>query len=166
MTSAAPHLFGRFFQLGYVTRNLDAAIAGYQSRFGPTEFTVNVSPARPDGSLSPTRKIGLAYVDDVMIKIIEPEPSIATIYGDAIPKIDGPITFHHLGFLVDDHQRTIDRMKALGYAIPMVGSFGDVLDYSYADTRADVGHYSEFIRLGERGRQMFDAVPRNPSRTA
>ncbi|MBG6120062.1 MULTISPECIES: VOC family protein [unclassified Sphingobium] len=158
-----PHLYGRFFQLGYVTRDLDTAIAAYRERFGATEFMINAPPPRADGSLSATRRIGLAYIDDVMIELIEPESSMATIYDDAVPEAPGAIALHHLGFLVDDHQATVDRMAALGYAVPAAGSFGDVLDYSYADTRADLGHYSEFIRLGEQGRQMFAAVPRNPS---
>lgn len=35
----------------------------------------------------------------------------------------------------------------------------DALNYSYADTRAELGHQSEFIRLGDVGKAMFASVP-------
>ncbi len=160
----AQSLFGGFFQLGYVTRDMDAALAAFRERFGPTEFAINAPSARADGTPSPTRRIALAYIDDVMIEIIEPDTTRPTIYDDARPATPGQIALHHLGYLVDDHQGTRERLVRLGYDIPLAGSFGEALDYSYADTRRDLGHFSEFIRLGELGRQMFAAIPRNLSR--
>lgn len=161
--NALPSLFGGFFQLGYVTNNLDAALKAFRERFGSTEFMLT-SPKRADSSASPTKHIALAYIDDVMIEIIEPDAMQATIYDDVRPTTDGPITLHHLGYLVDDHQGNVDRLNALGYDIPLEGRMGEVLDYCYADTRKDTGHFSEYIRLGEDGRKWFDSVPRNMGR--
>jgi len=157
------HLFAGFFQLGYVTADLDAALAAYKARFGEIEFMINV-PESPDGSPPPTKRIALAWIDDVMTEIIEVDRSQKTIYDDALAEDPKAIRLHHFGYLIDDHQAMLTRLEKLGYAIPMHGSFGDVLDYSYADTRRDLGHFSEFIRLGEAGKEFFGAAPRNNSK--
>lgn len=153
------HLFSGFFQLGYVTRDLDAAIAAYRARFGPIEFLIN-EPVGIDGAAAPTRRIAMAYIDDVMTELIEPDPAQQTIYDEALPAEPGVIRLHHLGYLIDDHQAMLQRLGALGYAVPLHGSLPGALDYSYADTRAELGHFSEFIRLDEGGRAFFEAVPR------
>ena len=154
------HLFAGFFQLGYVTSDLDAALAAYKTRFGDTAFMINV-PQSPDGSPPPTKRIALAWIDDVMTEIIEVDRDQKTIYDDALSIYPKAIRLHHLGYLIDDHPAMLSRLQALGYDVPLHGSFGDVLDYSYADTRSDLGHFCEFIRLGEAGKQFFGAVPRN-----
>lgn len=157
------HLFGGFFQQGYVTRDLDAAITAYRAKFGEIEFLVN-EPGPIDGKPPATKRIGLAYMDDVMIELIEPDPAQTTIYDDALPATAGPIRLHHFGYLIDDHQAMLRRLGDLGYAVPMHGTLPGALDYSYADTRADIGIYAEFIRLDEGGRAFFGAVPRTTSR--
>lgn len=153
------HFFRGFFQLGYVTRDLDRACAAYREKYGPVEFMYN-SPAPVDGTAPPTRRIALAYIDDIMTEIIEPDPDQQTIYDDAIPNITGVIRLHHFGYLIDDHASMLQQLKQMGYAVPLHGSMPGVLDYSYADTRADLGHFCEFIRLDEAGRAFFGSVPR------
>lgn len=154
-----PNFFSGFFQFGYVTRDVDAAIAAFREKFGPVEFFVN-TPAPIDGKAPPTRRIGLAWIDEVMTEIIEPDLAQTTIYDDHIPATDGPIRLHHFGYLVDDHQAMLSRLEAMGYTVPMAGSMPGALDYSYADTRGDLGIWSEFIRLDEGGRAFFGSVPR------
>ena len=157
------HYFDGFFQFGYVTRNLDAAIATFNEKFGPVEFT-KFDPVGPDGSASPTRRLALTYINDLMYELIEPDPDQKTIYDDVIPATDGPLHLHHFGFLIDDHQATLDKLAGMGYALPMYGSIPGFMDFSYADTRADLGVFSEFIRLDQGGRDFFDAVPRLTTR--
>lgn len=152
-------LFSGFFQFGYVTRNLDAACATFRRKFGPVEFLTN-DPAPIDGVAPPTRRIALTYIDDVMTEIIEPDPAQKTIYDDALPATEGPIHLHHFGYLIDDHEAMLKRLAAMGYTVPLFGAMPGGLDYSYADTRADLGIWSEFIRLDEGGRAFFEAVPR------
>lgn len=152
------HLLGGFFQLGYVTKNVDEGCAALQDRFGAVEFMIT-SPPPMDGVPSPTRRIALAYIDDVMVEVIEPDPAQQTIYSEFV-RGDRSLMLHHLGYYIDDYATTLRRLGELGYATPLHGSFGDTLDYIYADTRADLGHYSEFIRLGEEGRAFFGSAPR------
>lgn len=153
------NFFKGFFQFGYVTRDADAAVAAFRAKFGPVEFMVNEPPAI-DGRPAPTRRIALAWIDEMMTEIIEPDPMQRTIYDDHVPALAGPIRLHHFGYLIDDHQAMLHRLRGMGYDVPMAGSMPGVLDYSYADTRRDLGLWSEFIRLEEAGKAFFDAVPR------
>lgn len=156
------NFFHGFFQFGYVTRDVDAACAAFREKFGPVDFLVS-APEPINGKAPPTRRIALAYIDDIMTEIIEPDPAQATIYDDHIPVDTGPIRLHHFGYLIDDHAAMLGRLADMGYSVPMAGTMPGALDYSYADTRADLGVWSEFIRLDDGGRAFFGAVPRNVS---
>ena len=151
--------FSGFFQLGYVTRNLDAACDAFRRKFGAVEFLVN-EPEPIDGVPAPTRRLALTWIDDVMTELIEPDFAQKTIYDHAVPPTDGTIRLHHLGFLIDDPQAMLTHLAGMGYEVPLAGSLPGALDYIYADTREDLGLFSEFIRLDEGGRQFFTAVPR------
>lgn len=157
------NFFSGFFQLGYVARDLDAAIARYRERFGEVEFLVN-EPQPINGKAAPTKRIGLTWIDDVMIELIEPDPAQQTIYDDAVPADPGAITLHHFGYLIDDHDAMLQRCRDMGYEIPMEGRMPGALGYIYADSRAELGHFVEFITLEEGGRQFFGAVPRHSTR--
>lgn len=153
------HFFSGFFQLGYVTRDLESACKAWRDRFGAVDFTIS-EPGPIDGKQPPTRRIALSYIDDVMIEIIEPDPAQRTIYDDAIPEETGAVRLHHFGYLIDDHDVMLKRLGQMGYAVPLHGTMPGALDYIYADTRAHLGHFCEFIRLEEGGRAFFDSVPR------
>lgn len=154
------NVFGRFFQTAYVTRDLDAAMALFRARHGDVDYKVMEGQARPDGIPAAAQRIALTYVGDVMIELIQPSLEIATIYDYALPDDAESMCLHHLGYLIEDYHQTFGELTKLGYSLPSAGSFGDLLDYIYADTRAEFGHFSEFIRLGAAGKAMFDAVPR------
>lgn len=153
------NFFSGFFQFGYVTRNLDAACAAFRDKFGQVEFLIT-DPVGPDGGPAPTKRLALTWIDDVMTEIIEPDFDQKTIYDHAIPAEAGPLCLHHFGYLIDDHEGMLKRLAGMGYALPMHGSLPGFLDFSYADTRADLGVFSEFIRLDKSGKEFFDSAPR------
>ena len=148
-------ILGRFFQLGYITRDLEAGMTGFKERFGPVEFQViQADPDQPT-----TRAIALGYLGPVMIEIIDPNPDNQSIYTDYIPTEAGTVRLHHTGHLIDDFDATVTRLEAAGYNVPFKLSYGTMLDCCYADTRAELGHYVEHVRLGEEGKQWFKSVP-------
>lgn len=152
-------MFTGFFQIGYATRDLDQAMNVYQRKFGQVEFLA-YEPGIVNGSPSPTRRIALAYINEIMIEIIEPDPAQRTIFDHALPHHAGAIGLHHLGYLIDDHQQMLQHLEKSGYEVALHDTIDGFLDYSYADTRIDVGHFSEFIRLDNAGRDFFASVPR------
>jgi hypothetical protein len=148
-------LLGRFFQLGYVTRDLDTAIDAFRKRYGAAEFQIIPGQAR----FAHTKRIALGYVGPVMIEFIEPNPEVPSIYVDHIPEEAGDARFHHIGLLIDDYPGTIERLESRGYDVPYKLSYDDIMDCCYADLRAQLGHYVEYVRLGEEGKQWFASVP-------
>jgi hypothetical protein len=148
-------LLDGFFQLGYVTRDLDAAIANFGERFGPAEFQVIPgSPQYPH-----TRRIALSWIGDTMTELIEPNPSVSSLYLESLPAASGDVRFHHIGCLIDDYPAMLRRLEERGHPIAMALSYGETLDCCYADLRPQLGHYLEYIRLGDEGRKWFTSVP-------
>ena len=153
-------LFNGFFQLGYVTRDAQAAVAQFQKQYQTMEFmdvpiVVPANVAKP-----PVNRMALGYLDELMIEIVEVDASQSSIFLDALPPAAGDLRLHHLGYRIDDFAATLRRAAAAGYAVPLQGSVPELGDYAYADTRTHLGHYCEYICLNENGKRWFDAVPR------
>lgn len=158
-----PVLFKQHFQIAYVVRNLAAARARLAREFGVAEWDV-MDMAALMGSGHDTRYIGNSFAGDTMIELIEPDPAGDSIYRDWIPAEEDGVRLHHLGFLVrsdEDFKAAIAQLGAAGYPTAVSGSFGDALDYHYADTTALLGHYYELINLKPAGEQFFARIPRN-----
>lgn len=158
-----PIFFKQCFQLGYVTPDLDRAVALYGERFGVKDFlTFNSADMNPDAP-DPIR-VGLAWTGEVMVELIEPKPG-HSLYQCAMPPAgEFAIQLHHLGYLVHDQAGWTDALAALeAQAIPVVSrtTSGDMLDLVYADARPLLGHHLEVIWLKPEGQAFFDTVPRN-----
>lgn len=159
---ATPLLFQGHFQLAYVTHDLESAQSVMADHFGITRWEV-LDLAALDHQ-SPALRIANAYVGGRMVELIEVNPDVESLYSAWLPQDGAVVRFHHLGFLIADadeyaqaRQHLIDR----GYAMASEGSFGDILDFFYADTSAALGHYYEVIRLKPAGQDFFQHVPEN-----
>ena len=156
-------LTGEFFQLGYVTRDLDRAIALYHGRYGVADFLrFDTRDMAPPGATGPFIEVALAYRGPVMIELIRPDPADPGIYRDVL-RSDGGVNLHHLGYLVDERrfESLAADFRAAGIAVPTESRSAVGLSLIYADTRADNGLFSEYVTLGEGGRKFFDSVPRS-----
>jgi hypothetical protein len=158
-----PVLFKRHFQVAYVVDDAAEAAAILGKRFGVSKWDL-LDMVATHGPGSAARVIGNAWVGDMMIEVIEPQPGVASIYSDWKKDSGTAFRFHHLGFLIDcaDEFAAAKRMLAdSGFPIVVDGSFGEVLDYAYADTTAEQGHYSEMIHLKSEGTNFFGRIPIN-----
>ncbi len=144
-------LDGDLFQIGFVVRDLDAALARYTRvlggapwrvftfsaaihreavyRGGPTDFSVRL--ALNGGS--------------PQYELIEPQrgPGVHQDWLDE--RGEG---FHHVGVIVDSLGAAVERMTADGYEAVQTGSgFGAAGDgaYAYFDTVADLGFLVEAV---------------------
>ena len=153
-----PVVFRNHFQLGYVVRNLDSAIEDMRDKFGVAKWQVNVMHKS-----APARALGFAYVQQVMIELIEARPERETIYRDWIPESDAAARLHHLGYMIDsdeDWRSTIGQFENAGFRSALADG-SDFFDYYYSDTVAQLGHYCELIRLKPAGRAFWASVPHN-----
>jgi hypothetical protein len=151
-----------FFQLGYVTGNLDRAMAMWRSRYavpGFFEFSPRDFPA-PEGTAVPMR-VALGYQGSVMIELIEPDPADAGLYKGAL-RSDGGTKLHHLGYLVDEgtFANYPKLIAELGIKMPYVHD-SDELKVLYADTREDCGLFTEIVGRSAAVLQMFANIPRS-----
>ena len=79
-----------------VVRDLDAASEVFHDQWGISKWC---RLAMPEGQ--PLRKLALAYVQDLMVELIEPDPTMPSIDMDWIPASPAAARFHHPGYLID-----------------------------------------------------------------
>lgn len=153
-----------FFQLGYVTRDFEHAIEWFGAHQGvPNFLRLNLAEMAPPGVKAPNMLVALAYRGPVMIEIIRPDPEEPGIYGEALPAGKG-VVLHHLGYLVEDANRWANVPQALaqaGYDIAFRSPADSPMQFAYADTRGELGHYVEFVHPGAMGSQLFQSLPRS-----
>jgi len=68
------------------------------------------------------------------------------------------IRLHHLSYLIEDYQKALRKLGLLEYDIPLKETLENGLECFYADTRNDLGHYSEFIRLDNAGKAFLASI--------
>lgn len=151
---------GEFFQLGYVSHDLERAIAHYQEHHGIERFAMfdNRAMLEAEGSDAPFMRVALAYLGPVMIELIEPEPGRDSIYAHAL-RADGGIALHHLGYLVEPaaFAGLEADLVANDVDIPIVRRGSMAL--LYADTRPMSGLFSEFVQRSDALDAFFADVP-------
>lgn len=150
----------RFFQVGYVCDDLDRAIASFGPAQGAPFLVLDVAALGGDAD-NPIRRIALAYLGDINIELIEIDPERDSIFRIALSG-DASQGFHHFGYLVDDSAdwaAIVETVEREGTGA-MSGEVEGTLRYLYADRRADLGHFVEYVKLDEGGRALFANVPR------
>jgi hypothetical protein len=156
-------LFQRHFQVAYVVDDIHAATAALRQSQGVSRWDVMdmTALAGPGQAL---KFIANAWSGDVMIELMQPDPAVASICNGWQQQSGSPLRLHHLGFLVDSAEQMAEHRQHLsenGHSIVADGSFGDELDFAYADTTALLGHYYEIIWLKKRGDNFFSRIPVN-----
>ena len=153
------------FQLAYVTQDIERAIAEFGAAFGIGQFQVNRDVPIVTGNGMACCHFALAFLGAQQIELIEPAGGADGVYRDALAP--GRVAaLHHLGFLVPTEtawQATLQRIEAAGEAVPVRGSFGELMHYAYVDRRDLCGHYLEYMYATPAGAGLFDAVPRYPA---
>lgn len=160
---AIPVLFKRHFQVAYLVDDAKAGIEILSKHYGVEKWDL-MDMAQIHGPGSAARFIGNAWVGDMMIEVIEPDEGADSIYRNWKKDSGLPLRFHHLGFLIDSAEEFEAAKRQLadsGFPIVVDGSFGEVLDYAYADTTSELGHYYELIRLKSDGDSFFGRIPVN-----
>ena len=148
----------RFFQIGYVTLDLDSAIDELGGR--EAFYVIDVDQALGDPSL-PVKRIALSYLGELNIELIEIRPEVRSIF-DGLDLSNRRLKAHHLGYLIEDagQWELLVAEAHAAHAVAMEGGFGDLLSYFYVESRAETGQFTEYVHLGDGGRALFAEVPR------
>lgn len=166
-------LFRNFMQLGYVTDDIDAATAYFESELGTVECVKHYKsslgggrpPAAPgaprdpfvvvDGEPADEWVIDVALVNagPTNLEIIRPVSGAVDLYRPAV-RPGRPATLHHLGFLVDDFDEASAVVAMNGKAWQQFGDSGGIR-FGYLDMRAELGHFVEIMELSPADAQGF-----------
>jgi len=151
----------RFFQVAYVTRDIDRAVASFQREFGIREFQLMRGNVLDEHTRT---DLALAWLGDVMVELIQPFGNGNSFYEVMLSAEPLGLRLHHFGHLVPSRGEW-DRLKQQvadnGSPIALEGSVEGFLSYLYVDVRAQTGHFLEYILCEPAGQAFFDAVPRS-----
>ncbi len=133
------------FQHAYVVADLAAAEDGLRSALGCDPWVeLPAADLTYDLRGTPTTcalAIGFARSGDVQVELIQP------VRGDGLHAEflaeRGP-GVHHLGFLVDDLDASLELAAACGAPAVMGARFGS-LRFAYVDTASELGVYAELV---------------------
>jgi hypothetical protein len=149
--------YGELFQMSYITRDLDEAVAHAQKELGIADFfitepTVEVLSFGEVKDL--TIRAAIANIGRHQFEIIQPVSGGATnVYTDAVDLDAHIINFHHIAIAVtgghDEWLKLLDEVRAsgdeFGFLFPVEPSDDDQLAFCYVDTRKRLGHYTEYL---------------------
>lgn len=157
------NLLRGFFQVGYATTDLDRAMAMFGDTFGISEFAqMRDLPAQAPHGGEMVASFALAYVGDTMIELIQPMGGDDAMLRDYLPDSGFAVRQHHLAYSLPtmaDLEATEQALRNKGIDIVIKGKGMDIVDFFYADTRPQLGHYSEYIYLSEKGRDAYEQLP-------
>ena len=147
---------GELFQIAFVVRDLDAALARYTRVLGGAPWRVftfsaaiHREAAYRGGPTDFSARLALNETSP-QYELIEPQRGPG-VHGDWLAEHGEG--FHHVGVIVGSLGDTVERMAAAGYDAVQTGSgFGAAGDgaYAYFDTVHDLGFLVEAVEPPER----------------
>lgn len=150
--------FGNVFQLGYVARDLEAALPMMATRFGFRKF--HVARNRNGNALH----IAQAWIGTTLVEVLQPSDPQGALYGWALPDDPTAVRLHHYANAYADPvkwQKLRAALKHHNVQVTAEGTVPDYLDFIYADTRHSLGHMMEYFLLTPKARADFESYPRN-----
>jgi hypothetical protein len=157
-------LFGNFMQLGYVTDDIEAAVAYFEITFGTVSCLKAYNRSQGgivvvDGEVADEWVVDAALVNagTTNLELIRPVSGAVDLYRSAIrPGV--PASLHHLAFRVDDIDEATAVLESNGKSWKQFGNLEGFLRFGYFDMTAELGHYVEILQLEQRGIDYFAAI--------
>jgi methylmalonyl-CoA/ethylmalonyl-CoA epimerase len=154
-SSSAIAQFGTPMQIAFVPENFDDALQGWAA-LGVGPFFVRAVPVdevRYRGQPADIQfEVAIGYWGEMQIELIRQTNDAASIY-NAGPKGAGDAV-HHIGILVDDIDRALERCVAAGLEVLQEVTTGTTRAV-YVDLCMGTDILLELIQLGESGRAGF-----------
>lgn len=136
-------------QNAYVTRDLDKAIDAFTKLHGVTGFSTleaDFPLKTPQGEKLARMRVGMAWVDDLQIELIQPVSGHTGVYDAYLPADEADATprFHHVAVWRDDLSAMRAEIARLGLPVVFEGE-GAGIHYALLDARRSLGHYLEYV---------------------
>lgn len=155
--------FQRFFQLAYVTTDIDRALGVFAEDYDVPRFGRLGEISLPLDDGGETRiEIALCFVGDLQLEVIEPRGGRDDIYRRALPIEGFGLVWHHAGFKlpsIEAFEEAREEITQRGHGIALAGGSPSTSVFFYADTRDALGHYLEYIYLSPARQQFHDELP-------
>jgi hypothetical protein len=148
-------IFGNIAQIGYVVRDIDAAMDNWAKHgVGPWFYVdrVQTDYFRYRGADSDMQmSVALANSGDVQLELIQPRNDAPSMYKDFLDS--GREGAQHIAYWSNDFQALLDRALAEGYTIGQEGSIGGEQGrFAYLDTEVEQGTVIEISDIsGPKG---------------
>lgn len=148
-------IFGNIAQIGYVVRDIDAAMDNWVKHgVGPWFYVdrVQTDYFRYRGADSDMEmSVALANSGDVQLELIQPRNDAPSMYKDFLDS--GREGAQHIAYWSNDFQALLDRALAEGYTIGQEGSIGGEQGrFAYLDTEVEQGTIIEISDIsGPKG---------------
>lgn len=139
-------LEGQHYQNGYITRDIEKAIARFRNYAGVenvVSFEVPVEVTTPKGRGTAVSKLAFIWINNLQYELIQPVSGLVDVYSDALPT-DDSIKFHHICMRVPEWNDFRARVDRMGYPVVLEGG-SDALKFLYLDARDFLGHYLEYV---------------------
>ena len=156
-------MFKNIFQIAYVTNDLRRAVSVFQEEQGIKElaifddFTLDV-----EGGGQTVINVGLAYVGETQLEIIEPVSGEVEIYRTWLPE-EFAVRHHHFCHRLDsvaELEAVQTRYQQSGYTISLAARLGETRLF-YADTTRLLDHYQEYAWIDSEAEAFMATLPRN-----
>jgi hypothetical protein len=144
---SAKNLLSDFVELGYVTSDLDRALALFRSEYGiPDWLEIPNGEVDLGNGRTARLKVAVAYLGKTLIEVQQPLGGEDGWYREVLPEDGFAIKLHHIAFQVPSAEALTQRRADLAgdHAIPYEGRFGNS-GYFFADARDRLGVYLEYI---------------------
>ena len=161
--------YGELFQMSYITRDLDAAIAHAKEALGIESFHTSESEIDVLCFGEPRKlsvRAAMANIGSRQLEIIQPVAGATEVYTDEVDLSGHILNFHHTAIAVrggyDEWQALLAEVEASGdafaYLFPIEQRPDQGLSFCYVDTRHRIGHYTEFLWV-DPAIKGFHAIP-------
>jgi Glyoxalase/Bleomycin resistance protein/Dioxygenase superfamily len=153
--------FGSIAQIGYVVRDIDAAMDNWVKHgVGPWFYVdrVQTDYFRYRGIDSDLQmSVALANSGDVQLELIQPRNDAPSMYKDFLDS--GREGMQHIAYWSNDYQSLLDQALADGYTIGQEGSIGGELGrFAYLDTEVEQGTVIELSDISGPKGQFFQYI--------
>lgn len=153
--------FGEIRQLGYVVKDIEAAMA-YWSRtlgVGPWYYNprVPIQNYRYQGqSYEPHNSVALANSGPVQVELIQTRNDVPSMYRDF--QQAGHTGLQHVAYWTQNYDQDLERLLAQGFKPVMGGEVGENGRFIYFDTEYHPGTVIELSEVAGPKGKLFDMI--------